>query len=642
MPKNPLLEAFLENELDTERNEGENPLCRPTSQEETVASKTSQSIKLIWRYGLLFATVCCIAVLCYPAARNFLTEENIGSTTSHHELKRVTHAPSATGDGIQVLPREVASYLHRTSFHFQPEKNWMNDPNGPMYYKGYYHFFYQYNPNGAVWGDIVWGHAVSTDLIHWLYLDIALVPDQWYDAYGVWSGSVTLREDGVPIIIYTGASNAGEQTQNVAYPGDPSDPLLRRWVKDQENPILRSPPGINIKDFRDPTTAWKDVDGNWLMTVGAKKQKTGLALLYKSVDLKHWELQENVLHSVESTGMWECVDFFPVAVQGHHGLETYTAAPTVKYVLKASLDDTRHDHYALGSYNVMSKTFHPDDPTRDTGIGLRYDYGKFYASKSFFDPAQQRRILWGWVNESDSEVADIAKGWSSVQAIPRTVFYDDKTKNNLIQVPVEEVKELRGARVSERDVKLVPGGLVQVKGASGGQLDIEVVFDYPNITKLSLDGGQMDDGDHFDCSQGGAAHRGVFGPFGLLVLADENFQERTAVFFYVSYSKEGKWRTRFCSDQTRSSLLPDVDTTVYGSFVEVLPSEDFLSLRVLVDRSIVESFVQGGRMVITSRVYPTMATDQAAHLYLFNNATTSINVRNIDAWQMHSVPMHAI
>jgi sucrose-6-phosphate hydrolase SacC (GH32 family) len=75
---------------------------------------------------------------------------------------------------------------------------------GPMYYKGYYHFFYQYNPHGAVWGDIAWGHAVSTDLIHWLYLDVALVPDQWYDAQGVWSGSVTVREDGVPVIIYTG------------------------------------------------------------------------------------------------------------------------------------------------------------------------------------------------------------------------------------------------------------------------------------------------------------------------------------------------------------------------------------------------------------------------------------------------------
>lgn len=76
-----------------------------------------------------------------------------------------------------------------------------------MYYKGYYHFFYQYNPEAAVWDDnIVWGHAVSTDLIHWLYLDIALVPDHWYDAQGVWSGSVTVREDGVPIIFYTGTA----------------------------------------------------------------------------------------------------------------------------------------------------------------------------------------------------------------------------------------------------------------------------------------------------------------------------------------------------------------------------------------------------------------------------------------------------
>ena len=539
MLENPLLDAFLENGPDTERHESENALSSAT--QERASSKTVQSI---WRFGLLFVTVCCIAVLRYSIARNYSAEENTGSTIRSGELKRVTHALGAPGDEVHILPREVASYLHRTSFHFQPEKNWMNGNKsnsqsalnlqftasfhnitqfttvlwflkltkylccahesfaalvvicrseryvaslwllkwrfsgiferhccigsgcddghvrnsgdhrletpvaGPMYYKGFYHFFYQYNPLGAVWGDIVWGHAVSTDLIHWLYLDIALVPDQWYDAQGVWSGSVTLREDGVPIIIYTGnqptkptlpqiitrkvcindctnqceftpsgSSHGFEQTQNMAYPEDPSDPLLRRWVKDPENPILRHPPGIGIRDFRDPTTAWKDVDGHWLMTVGAKKQKTGLALLYKSMDLKHWELQENVLHSVPSTGMWECVDFYPVAVQGHHGLETYSDAPTVKYVLKASLDDTRHDHYSLGSYDVWSKTFHPDDPTRDTGIGLRYDYGKFYASKSFFDPAQQRRILWGWANESDTEAADIAKGWSSVQVI---------------------------------------------------------------------------------------------------------------------------------------------------------------------------------------------------------------------------------
>lgn len=78
---------------------------------------------------------------------------------------------------------------------------------GPVYYKGYYHLFYQYNPEGAVWGNIVWGHAVSRDLINWLYLDLALVADEWYDVQGVWSGSITIREDGVPIILYTGKSS---------------------------------------------------------------------------------------------------------------------------------------------------------------------------------------------------------------------------------------------------------------------------------------------------------------------------------------------------------------------------------------------------------------------------------------------------
>lgn len=92
------------------------------------------------------------------------------------------------------------------------------------------------------------------------------------------------------------------------------------------------------------------------------------------------------------------------------------------------------------------------------------------------------------------------------------------------------------------------------------QLDVEVVFDYPNVARLSVDGGQIDDGDRFDCSQGVAAHRGAFGPFGLLVLADEKLHEQTAVFFYVSYSREGKWRTRFCSDQTRYQYFHIVAT----------------------------------------------------------------------------------
>lgn len=197
MALNPLLDALLpENEPD--RNKASLPTIREEPEAQTERSKLKA-----WRHSawVMLATVSCIAVLYYPTAVTFLTDQV--NPRSAIELKRVTHG-ARSGGGIKSLP----SQLHRTSFHFQPEKNWMNDPNGPMYFKGYYHFFYQYNPHAAVWDSgIVWGHAVSSDLIHWLYLDIALACDQWYDAQGVWSGSVTLRDDGVPIILYTGAYN---------------------------------------------------------------------------------------------------------------------------------------------------------------------------------------------------------------------------------------------------------------------------------------------------------------------------------------------------------------------------------------------------------------------------------------------------
>lgn len=209
----------------------------------------------------------------------------------------------------------------------------------------------------------------------------------------------------------------------MVYPEDPNDPLLRKWVKAPENPILWPPPGVYRLDFRDPTTAWKDTDGHWLMLIGSKEHTppgigTGTALMYKnaSADLKQWDVLDHFLHYVNNTGMWECVDFYPIPVQGRHGLDQYTGAPTEKYVLKASIDEdnNRHDFYTLGSYNTTTKTFTPDDPSRDCGIGLRCDYGKYFASKSFFDPKKQRRIVWGWTNESDSISAGVTKGWAGI------------------------------------------------------------------------------------------------------------------------------------------------------------------------------------------------------------------------------------
>lgn len=518
----------------------------------------------------------------------------------------------------------------RTAFHLRPEKNWISDPCGPVYYKGYYHIFYQYNRDGAYWGNMSWGHSASKDLMQWVFLGTSLEPSEWYDIKGSWSGSITML-DGVPTVLYTGCSEDDEQLQALAYPADLSDPLLRKWTKFSGNPVLRAPPTIPLDVFRDPSSGWIGGDGKWRMSIGSRLGREGLALLYTSVDFVHWEYIEKPLFSVADTGMWECFDFYPLAPLGKPGLNDSVHGPGIKHLLKASLQDDRHDWYGLGHYNTETDTFIPDDPSNP--IGLRYNEGKFFASKSFFDPVKQRRIIWGFINESDPEANDIVKGWNTVLGIPRTVWLDGTTNANIIQIPAEEINNLRGKKVSKKGVQLPPGTLVQVAGAVGDQLDIEIVFDYPDVSKVSDEERNVDEHFHSDLN---AQAQGTFGPFGLLVLADKELQEQSAVFFYLSHSKKLGWTTQFYSDPTRSTLAEGIDTSSYGAVVTVLPSEDFLSARILVDRTVIESFVQGGRMTVNTRSYPTVAYDRNALVFLFNNGTQAVNVRSLQIWQMQT------
>ncbi|XP_044484093.1 acid beta-fructofuranosidase [Mangifera indica] len=521
----------------------------------------------------------------------------------------------------------------RTAFHFQPRKNWMNDPNGPVFYKGWYHLFYQYNPNAAVWGDIIWGHAVSRDMIHWLHLPEAMVADQWYDINGVWTGSATILPDGKLIMLYTGSTNESVQVQNLAYPANPADPLLIDWVKYSGNPVLFPPPGVGPKDFRDPTTAWKTPEGKWRITIGSKINRTGISLVYDTEDFINFELLDEELHGVPGTGMWECVDFYPVSTTIENGLDTSVNGPGVKHVMKTSLDDDRHDYYALGTYYETNGTWFPDNPEIDVGIGIRYDYGIFYASKTFYDQHTGRRILWGWIGESDSEIADVKKGWASLQGIPRTVTFDQKTGINLLQWPVKEVNSLRLTSREFNNVELQPGSVVPLEVGPATQLDIIAEFELDMEALNRTAASEVE----FSCSSsGGAAERGALGPFGLLVLAYEDLSEQTPVYFYVAKGEDGNVKTFFCTDQSRSSEATDVNKNIYGSYVPVLQGEK-LAVRVLVDHSIIEGFAQGGRSTITSRVYPTKAIYGDARVFLFNNATeTSITATSLKIWQMNS------
>jgi len=290
---------------------------------------------------------------------------------------------------------------------------------GPMYYKGVYHLFYQYNPKGAVWGNIVWGHSVSKDLINWKELQPALYPSKPFDKYGCWSGSATIIPGQGPVILYTGVvDKRSNEVQCIALPANASDPLLTEWVKpDRLNPIVTADHSMNGSVFRDPTTAWLGKDGHWRILVGSKREDMGLAYLYRSRDFVKWTRAKHPIHSAKTTGMWECPDFYPVSLEGKNGLDASTIGNSVKHVLKNSLDMTRYEYYTIGTYIQNKDKYIPDKTSEDGWDGLRYDYGNFYASKSFFDPSKSRRIIWGWANESDTKEDDVKKGWAGIQVV---------------------------------------------------------------------------------------------------------------------------------------------------------------------------------------------------------------------------------
>ncbi|GLW55074.1 glycoside hydrolase family 32 protein [Kitasatospora phosalacinea] len=242
---------------------------------------------------------------------------------------------------------------YRPQVHYTPAQNWMNDPNGLVYYQGEYHLFYQYNPNGNSWGDMSWGHAVSTDLVHWKELPLAIPRSE--DEM-VFSGSVVVDADNTSglgtranpamVAVYTSAYNDGRQAQSLAYSTDRG----RTWTKYSGNPVL----DIGSRAFRDPKVQWYAPTRSWLMTVSlADEHKVEF---YTSEDLKSWSLLSEFGPAGATGGGWECPDFFPLAVDGD--------PEHVKWVMVVNINPGgiaggSGAQYFVGDFD--GTTFTPDD-----------------------------------------------------------------------------------------------------------------------------------------------------------------------------------------------------------------------------------------------------------------------------------------
>ena len=185
-----------------------------------------------------------------------------------HRPDRGTPPDHYSKEQLRVRETEAEDHFY-TGFHPQSARNWINDPNGPLYFKGRYHLFFQYNPWDWNWGNMHWYHLVSGDLLHWTHVPVALEPRNDGDCGGVYSGSITIL-NGTPTIYY---SVQCQSSVRFAVPADPSDVDLVRWEQPENNVVVRSPTALKKASrmqgrhaaFRDPTEAWQGEDGVWRM-----------------------------------------------------------------------------------------------------------------------------------------------------------------------------------------------------------------------------------------------------------------------------------------------------------------------------------------------------------------------------------------
>jgi len=426
----------------------------------------------------------------------------------------------------------------RPDYHFTPPANWLNDPNGLIEWNGRYHVFYQYNPAGPFHNTIHWGHAVSDDLLHWRDEPVALTPSpDGPDRDGCWSGCA-VDDDGTPTVLYTG----GDGHWQLPCLATADDPGLRRWTKDEENPVIEEPPAdpdlLGTDDwaveFRDHSV-WREGD-RWYQVIGSGlADGGGTALLYTSRDLREWEYEGPLLAEAGTSGtVWECPELLDL---GDAHLLHVSDYENVVYFL----GDLRDGEFEVDHRGLL-------------------DHGDFYAPQSLWDG--DRHLTWGWLPETRDVSAQWNAGWSGALSLPRVVSVGPD--GHLRQRPAEEVTQLRTDSVATPDVGTLRAGDRYALGETTRAMELEL--------EVAL----------VDASA-----------FELSVFESADRSEGTP----IRYTREGE----LIVDRTASSRR-DVGSAE-PQRMAVPPHDEPLSLRVFLDGSVIELYANE-RHCLTSRVYP--------------------------------------
>lgn len=491
---------------------------------------------------------------------------------------------------------QIAGDPQRPAFHLLTAANWINDPNGPCYFDGYWHMFFQHNPYIADFGPMAWGHARSPDLVHWEHCPIAIMPTPGaYDGAGCWSGSVVIH-NGVPHMLYSGVADMtlwsidddippsdrqripqgyyheflleiDQETQCIATSSD----NLQTWDKHPANPVIPAiPDGLDLIGFRDPFL-WTEADGRWYMLLGSGiKGQGGAALLYRSADLLEWEYL-NPLYigdPAESGINWECPNFLDLGTK--HML---VVSPHGRPV------------YWLGDY--VDRQFAPD------GSPMRLDWGDvFYAPNSLRDP-DGRWLTWGWVREARPRDQYAAAGWASCLTLPREISLDNAGRLNV--KPAEELKLLRQATLFDGDIHLSAGAPHALADARGSKLEVSLQILAADCETASIRFRRSPDGEQFT---------------------------------QLSYDFEsGALRL------LRHQSTDTADVTVEPCECRLaLDADEALNLTLYLDNSVIEVYANK-RIALTSRVYPSRRDAQGLQIACESGSASA----NVAVWQLGSI-----
>lgn len=361
--------------------------------------------------------------------------------------------------------KDYYNELYRPQFHFTPEKNWHNDPNGLVYYDGEYHLFYQYNPKGNEWGYMHWGHAVSTDLVHWEHLPVALFPDENSEDKEnctAFSGSAIVdhknllnkqQGDEKTLVAFYTSQNCG---QRIAYSTDRG----RTWEKFEGNPII---PYDEKDDARDPKVLWYEPAQSYVMVIYRKTSEddnTKGISFYTSKNLTDWEYKNHIY------GFYECPDLVPMQVTNR--------PEETKWVLFDG-----DGSYIIGNFD--GETFSPETAK------MKSDFGKnYYATQT-----------WSNIPEEDGRVIQIA--WMRGGNFPDMPFNGQMSFPSELSLtkfdfgykvtrkPVSEIELLHGKQYSWENKKLIPGiNQNLVKKIKGDCLHITGEFDLKSCSNFGF------------------------------------------------------------------------------------------------------------------------------------------------------------